>query len=499
MTRIDRDRRLEPIRPGTDLERGFRAEIADPAWFLARQWHLGEHQGEDAASPVNVSYRASHDAINSLDGTPATDPAITPAEAIIESEPQEWWTAGRRIRIGMAARQHVPAAHADDLTLQLAGLPVPYDRLDGTGYDGLALYLRRMELRLPEGVFASVPAIEPADFWNPSELNYSAKFSSGDVALSVPKHDGGDVDWFSVTADGPLVVPVDPPKQVDALPTRLKYPGAPHPRWWQIENAHVDIGGFPPDRSHFATMLLIDLVVSHADDWFSFPIEARAGTVVTLNEVTVRNSFDEDETITPPTDWSLFKVAGLAPASLAIWPTAVSPLSSRVVDEVIVGVDEDANVLWAIEQRAAGKELAPPPPTEPPPAGPGEVLGSLPATYTYRAGIGLRRYWHPYEIQEVDGRRVFVQGRLADLDVRPPALMPAPVSPLLLDPAAPASGPVHRIEPSAVPVTGLRLHRQWMLARRTDGLPVLWMQRRRLPLVGPPVSGLRFDALEQEV
>jgi len=26
---------------------------------------------------------------------------------------------------------------------------------------------------------------------------------------------------------------------------------------------------------------------------------------------------------------------------------------------------------------------------------------------------------------------------------------------------------------------------------------VLWAQRRRLPLLGPPVSGLRFDVLDE--
>jgi len=36
-----------------------------------------------------------------------------------------------------------------------------------------------------------------------------------------------------------------------------------------------------------------------------------------------------------------------------------------------------------------------------------------------------------------------------------------------------------------------------MLGRRTDGLPVLWAQRRRLPLLGSPVSGLRFDVLDE--
>jgi hypothetical protein len=48
-----------------------------------------------------------------------------------------------------------------------------------------------------------------------------------------------------------------------------------------------------------------------------------------------------------------------------------------------------------------------------------------------------------------------------------------------------------------VPSHGLRLERRWVLARRTDGSPVLWSQRRRIPLLAPPVPQLRFDVLQE--
>jgi hypothetical protein len=54
---------------------------------------------------------------------------------------------------------------------------------------------------------------------------------------------------------------------------------------------------------------------------------------------------------------------------------------------------------------------------------------------------------------------------------------------------------MHRIEPAAVPPTGLRLERRYVLARRTDGSPELWVQRQHRPLISPPVSGLRFDVM----
>lgn len=490
-------RRLEPIRPVADLDRGFRAEIADPVWFLARQWQLAEHQGEDAASPIRVSFVATHDPIDPLDADPDMDPQIVPAEAIVESEPEEWWTLGRRVRIGTAGGPLLPPAHANDVTLKAAGLPPPYDRFNGTAFDGRALYRRRVELGLPDSLFAGVPAVEPADLWDPAELVHTATFTSDGVALSLPRHDGGDVDWYSVTAQQPVPAPQPLPPALTVVPSRLKFPAAPHPRWWQIENAHVDIGGFPPDRGHLATMLLIDLLVSHADDWFTFPIETTAGTVVTLREVVVHDSFDGDTTLTAPTSWSLFKVSGLDATSLIVWPTAVTPLSSPVTDEIVLGVDEDANLLWAVERRVDGHELAPPVSTHVPPTPTGEVLATKPVSYEYRPSTRLPPYWHPYEIHEVNGRRRFIQGRFADLEARPPVPMPAPVSSLLYDPDAPAAGPIHQIEPATIPTTGLRLERRWVLGRGTDGQPVLWAQRQRLPLLGPPVSGLRFDVLDE--
>ena len=497
MPRYDLARRLEPARPSGDLDRGFRAEVADPAWFLAAQWTKDEHHGSDSGSPVAVSVTASMVPIDPFDGDPELDPQRVPPEVIIESEPGDWWTPGRRVRVGLAAAASVPPAAQDDPALQLDGLPPPYDRL--RGFDGRALYARRGELGLPDAPFAGVPADEPADLWNPTELVHAAQFTAGSATLDVPRHDGGDVDWYSVSADRPVEVPVLP-EPVEVTPSRMKYPGAPHPRWWQIENARVDIGGFPPDRSHLATMLLIDLVVSHADNWFTFPVPVQAGTVATLHRVAVRDGFDVVTEIGTPPDWGLFHVDNLDPASLVVWPTVAMPLSGPVEDDVLLGIDEDANLLWAIERRAAGRDLAPPPVEPPAPVTdlPGQVPADRPASYAYRPSSTLPRFWHPYLVPaDQVGPRRFVQGTLVDLELRPPDPLPPPVSPLLADPAAGPLDPVHQIEPAAIPTTGLRLERRWVLGRATDGTPLLWRQRRRLPTLSPPASGLRFDLVEE--
>ena len=125
----------------------------------------------------------------------------------------------------------------------------------------------------------------------------------------------------------------------EVIPGRLDYPGAPHPRWWQLENRAVDIGGFSPDRSHFATMLLLDVALEHADDWFTFPVPPPAGAGHDAVQRCARHSRGRHRARqlrrsvgseraaglgTPATGRS-FTRAGLSESQLLVWPVAVAP------------------------------------------------------------------------------------------------------------------------------------------------------------------------------
>jgi hypothetical protein len=174
-TRFELYNRLEPARPGEDLVAGFREEIHDPLWFLARQHLLGEHRGEDASSPVHVEYRLDEIPIDAYGGDAALDPAVVPPEAIIEAEPDSWWTPGRRIRIGAGAEADLgPVSGNPEYALRL---PPPYDRFNGVRYDGYLLYRERTNLGLDPALFAEVPPEQP-DLWDPVELVYTASFTT---------------------------------------------------------------------------------------------------------------------------------------------------------------------------------------------------------------------------------------------------------------------------------------------------------------------------------
>jgi hypothetical protein len=501
--RFDLHARLEAIHTVNDpraVKAAVRAEVHDPVWFLGRQWQLGEHRGRDAASPALVHLTVTDTPVTGRSNAPEDDPRITPPEAIVESEPEQWWTVGRRVRVGRALRSAVPAARRR--ALLIAGLGAPYERLNGQVLDGLELYRARASLGVADALFAAegVPTVEPPDAWQPSELVYSATFTAGPATLTIPRHDGGDVDWYSATATGPNPPAAAPPVVRTSYPTRVAYGGSPRPRWWQIEDHRQDAGAVAPHRTQLASLMMIHLAASHRDDWFTAPLLAPAGTLVAVSAAHVEDVMGLTATNQPVDDWSMFHVSGRPANELLIWPTVANALTgTSTLDEVLIGVDEDANVLWAIERRVDGVELVEPTePSAPPPNAPleGQVVVTGPRRYRYVPATTVPRLWHPYVSTDTDVRR-FVQGRLADLDVRPVMPRPGPTSRLLRDPGAGPADPAHQILPGTVPRNGVRLERRHVLGRRTDGQPILWVQRRRTPLFAPPASALRFDVLEE--
>jgi hypothetical protein len=487
--------RLEPDDWGDVLE-GLRAPVADPLWLLGRQWELGEHRGEDASSPVELRCETSSVPLISLDrhsgrrGAPMApiDPANVPVEALIEADPESWWTMGRRIRLGEQAAKRlteIGVVGEQRRTLEFGALSPPYEEHSGA-VDGRAVYLAGYFAG--DALWEGIPTTPP-NHWRPDQLDYAADFGAGAGRVRIDSHDGGEVDWWSCDA---TASPASAPLERSVLPGRLQYPGAALPRYWQLEDDSRDPSGYPPDAPHWVTALWSDAVSSAGSDWFTAPVPAgrvTIGSIVTLHAARVRDSFDDwwglqfprgrgDPSVVPgDRPWSIYRTRGLAAGALVLWPTAVSPLTASAWEEAILGVDEDADLCWAVETRVDGVTLEPGwkdvPPADPAPG------------YLILPTWGIPAHGHPYRIEgRPEGRR-FVQGLVADLSESVPRLRPGPRTSLLPG----------ELRPSAVPSVGIRLVRRWCLARACDAGPVLWLQIERLPLMTGPVSHLRFDVL----
>jgi len=88
--------RLEPRSRNAEMNTSLQARIYDPLWLLARQWQLGEFQGEDNGSPVMARWRAEaarltryHSgpiAPNTRVNAPSYDGGRMPLETLVERE-----------------------------------------------------------------------------------------------------------------------------------------------------------------------------------------------------------------------------------------------------------------------------------------------------------------------------------------------------------------------------------------------------------------------------
>jgi hypothetical protein len=525
--------RLEPRPFERNQEAGFAASIHDPVWFLGRQWQMGEHQGENASSPVWVHYELRSQPIESAD--PRFDPKAIPAEAIVESEIDDWWTLGRRVRIGKRLAGDAEALAAvealadpnEQRTLFFFKPPPPYEHFHGA-LDGRAVWRLRGKLGLTDDRFGvDLPPDDSTPAWDEHELLYQQSaadaFNAGEHQLIVERHRGGRMDWHSVKAEPGRQPANEELAPGEAIPAALQYPGAPNTRWWQIEDAEVDIGGYAPDTAHTPTALLTELIFSHSDDWFLFPVSARAGHAVIMESLEVRDAFgrtyssqeqavDEqgqplDEPLWPglhpPQDWTLFQVDGLPRAALLLWHVAELPLESAPIERVQFGLDEESNLLWAVERVVDSREVESrrvslTEEVNNPRFNTGKPSGDARKAreYAYVPAQGVASRWHPYEIDEVDGQRRLVQRRLVDLSRQKPLAMPAPEAEVL---QAAADGQRHQVAPLAIPSNGIELERRWQLARDTEGNPVFWIQRQRRSLLSPPARRLRFDVMEENL
>ena len=166
--------RLEPQCTQTDMNTSTSARVFDPLWMLARQWQMGEFQGEDAGTPVLARARATSAKLTrsragELPKPPnanplpvagaAYDPARTPLEVIVERRKMRAAneTDPRMLRFAVEAGLHflrlleqqaLSKNYRAAVVAKLALKRLP----DDVGVDdATARYLQSMAGRAPDG------------------------------------------------------------------------------------------------------------------------------------------------------------------------------------------------------------------------------------------------------------------------------------------------------------------------------------------------------------
>ena len=243
--------RIEGLCRSGGLTDGLAAHIADPLWFMARQWQLGELRGDDAARPIGVRTSTRTlplEAIRDRVGIHAMSTNV-PVEYLVEQVGQpSAGDAGQHasarlgyqlIRLLVASGQG--AARAPLLT-RFGTAPTPNSVVhnghaaataallgrrcldgrrvhDATDGEIEAALLTQLDSRAAATAMtvvsswrrwcASSGVTTTVDAWNPERLEYSFNISSTITGVSEPEldlvadeHTGGVLDWFSFDRAG---------------------------------------------------------------------------------------------------------------------------------------------------------------------------------------------------------------------------------------------------------------------------------------------------------
>ena len=206
--------RLEPRSRNAEMKDSLQARIYDPLWMLARQWQLGEFEGEDNGSPVMARWRAEVAPITRYhagDIAPNTradaaryDGTRAPLETVVERETVrpsgDEVASPQRLRLAVEAGQHflrlldaqpVSQSYRDAFITRFAFAPLSGEQRAALDAASLA-YFDITGPRVPDGrrLYATLRA-SSGRVTLPPDLPVAA----GDVA-EVEKAARSWIDWY---------------------------------------------------------------------------------------------------------------------------------------------------------------------------------------------------------------------------------------------------------------------------------------------------------------
>jgi hypothetical protein len=367
---------------------------------------------------------------------------------------------------------------------------------------------------------------ESGESWVDHRLEHrfsiTAAADKEDVVLSAEEYPGGRLDWhaFDVADVVPRVAPPGPPtgRTLDVLPVPLTYAGMPASSYWEVEEGSVYFGGVEAGPADISRLVVAEFAIVYSDDYFLFPVRFPAGSIARVTDLEVFNTFGEsfDARSTAQWDaeppgagrpWAFFELSGDPSPTrgqapwLLLAPSLPTPQNGPPLESVSFVRDEEANLVWAIEERLetatggsvrrrlmSGLSPEPEPGPEPGEPTPAPENGAWP----YRLQSPVPPYWVPLVPERPDPDAAQVRLRRARMlaweELEDPSV--AGAKGRVLTPERPLW--LHEEE---IPQTGAQVTRRWQLARGADGRPHLWMTRRKRPGRGERGSGLGYDTM----
>ena len=369
----------------------------------------------------------------------------------------------------------------------------------------------------------SEPGGPADDAWNPPRLEYAlsvgARLSADprdEMTFSGTEIDGA-IDWSSFDVDTGISLTTPSDQNVTSLveaviPAPVSFPGAPAPRFWEMEDARLAYGLIPVGRTDLAYLLMIEYASAYGNDWFALPLTLPVGSVTRVDSLVVTDTFGVRSLVRPLND------PALAPAFFSMWqpslrrpatsadvrvavnrfflpPTLSRTLDSAPLEDVLFMRDEMANLAWAIErtvespiEQAAQRYDAQEPETP-------SVSSDLPR---YLLASQVPRNWIPLlPVQVPNPLQPNTPGQFLSRLKRGAMLQADGTTTTIQSEAGEVLRSVANLllYDEEVPREGARITRQRRLARWIDGSTWLWTGYRSQVGQAEGSSALRFDRL----
>ncbi len=348
--------RLEPRARTANLAEGLAARVRDPMWFLARQWQLGEFNGEDAGSPAHLEIEARFGRLanwSAGEGGARALPTGAPLEAVALAEEFDDRDVSLALELGGVFERALIAAGRPDLIDAFRGaysLSENDDRVaadDARGQQLLQFAAGRSThgVDLLAAADIAAPGLPPrpaiaspspeedavraalavmrawvrdtlgpigrgdSPAWVPERLEYDLQVAGAEpdgaaVSFRVQPTHSGRADWhaFDVEArgesDGGAGAPGDTVKR-SVLPTSVTFRGMPNARWWAFESGVLNIDAIRPDTRELAKLLVLDFMLIQSNDWYLAPLDQPLGTLGRIESLVVHDVFGQQFRVEP--------------------------------------------------------------------------------------------------------------------------------------------------------------------------------------------------------
>ena len=217
------------------------------------------------------------------------------------------------------------------------------------------------------------PTTGPSPSWVDARMEYqfSVDASATDTpcAFVADRYTGEPLDWPSFDHSAtPLGAISTPPAAVTRtlIPAPVTFKGMPAPRYWQLEDASVDIGAVDAGPADTARLMLREFALIYGNDWFVVPIPVTVGAVAHVTSLVVTDTFGITQTIphysaTPDGGrWRMFAISGDAiDYRLILPPVLARGLDSQPQEQVLLVRDDAASMAWGVEKIVAGASGTP--------------------------------------------------------------------------------------------------------------------------------------------